>query len=70
MPPNYDSLIAKLITFGNTRMEAIRRMQNALNEIVIDGIKTNIPLHQDLMRDTHFKAGGTTIHYLEQKMKD
>lgn len=70
VPSNYDSLIAKLIAYGNTREEAISRMQNALNEIVIEGIKTNIPLHQDLMRDTHFKAGGTTIHYLEKKMKD
>ncbi|HRE30908.1 MAG TPA: acetyl-CoA carboxylase biotin carboxylase subunit [Candidatus Berkiella sp.] len=70
VPPNYDSLIAKLITYGNDRHEAIRRMRNALSEIVIDGIKTNIPLHQELMRDTHFIDGGTTIHYLENKMKD
>ncbi|MCS5712539.1 acetyl-CoA carboxylase biotin carboxylase subunit [Candidatus Berkiella aquae] len=70
VPPNYDSLIAKLITYGNDRHEAIRRMRNALSEIVVDGIKTNIPLHQELMRDTHFMDGGTTIHYLENKMKD
>lgn len=70
VPPNYDSLIAKLIAFGNNRHEAIRRMRNALNEVVIDGIKTNIPLHQDLIQDTNFKNGGTTIHYLEQKIKD
>lgn len=69
VPPNYDSLIAKLIAFGSTRHEAIRRMRNALNEVVIDGIKTNIPLHQDLIQDTNFKQGGTTIHYLEQKIK-
>lgn len=70
VPPNYDSLIAKLIAFGNDRHEAIRRMRNALNEVVIDGIKTNIPLHQDLIMDANFKQGGTTIHYLEQKIKN
>lgn len=70
VPPNYDSLIAKLITYGKDRHEAIRRMRNALSEIVVEGIKTNIPLHQDLVRDTHFIKGGTTIHYLENKMKD
>lgn len=69
VPPTYDSLIAKLIAHGATRQEAISRMKNALNEIVIQGIKTNVPLHQDLMRDTHFNQGGTTIHYLEHKMK-
>lgn len=69
VPPNYDSLIAKLIAYGNDRMEAIRRMRNALEEIVIDGIKTNIPLHQELVRDANFKNGGTTIHYLENKIK-
>lgn len=70
VPPNYDSLIAKIISYGNTRHDAIRRMRNALNEVVIDGIKTNIPLHQDLIQDTNFKQGGTTIHYLEQKIKN
>lgn len=70
VPPNYDSLIAKLISYGKDRHEAIRRMRNALSEIVVEGIKTNIPLHQDLMRDPHFMNGGTTIHYLENKMKD
>lgn len=70
VPPNYDSLIAKLITYGKDRHEAMRRMRNALSEIVVEGIKTNIPLHQDLVRDTHFMKGGTTIHYLENKMKD
>ena len=69
VPPNYDSLIAKLIAHGNTRDEAIARMNNALNEIVIDGIQTNIPLHQDLIKDCHFQEGGTNIHYLEEKMK-
>ncbi|MGE4348177.1 MAG: acetyl-CoA carboxylase biotin carboxylase subunit [Candidatus Berkiella sp.] len=69
VPPNYDSLIAKLIAHGKTRDEAISRMNNALNEIVIDGIQSNIPLHQDLMKDSEFKKGGTSIHYLEEKMK-
>lgn len=69
VPPNYDSLIAKIIAHGNTREEAIARMNNALNEVVIDGIQTNIPLHQDLIKDAHFHAGGTNIHYLEEKMK-
>lgn len=68
VPPNYDSLIGKLIAYGNTRDEAIKRMENALKEIIIDGIKTNLPLHRDLMQDTHFQQGGTTIHYLEEKM--
>lgn len=68
VPPNYDSLIGKLISYGANREEALARMRNALDEIIIDGIKTNIPLHQELMRDPHFIAGGTNIHYLEQKM--
>lgn len=68
VPPTYDSLIGKLITYGNTREEAIKRMENALKEIVIDGIKTNIPLHRDLMQDARFQQGGTNIHYLEEKM--
>lgn len=70
VPPNYDSLIAKLIAYGNSRDEANHRMRNALSEIVIEGIKTNVPLHQELMHDTHFIQGGTTIHYLEKKMKE
>lgn len=69
VPPNYDSLIAKLISHGKTREEAIARMNNALNEVIIDGIQTNIPLHQDLMNDCNFQEGGTSIHYLEEKMK-
>lgn len=69
VPPNYDSLIAKLITYGHNREEAIVRMANALNEIVIDGIDTNVALHQSLIKDNGFKQGGTSIHYLEEKMK-
>lgn len=68
VPPTYDSLLGKLISFGATRDEAIVRMKNALDEIIIDGIKTNIPLHQELIRDPLFIKGGTNIHYLEQKM--
>ncbi len=69
VPPNYDSLIAKLITYGHNREEAMARMANALNEIVIDGIDTNVALHQSLIKDNGFKQGGTSIHYLEEKMK-
>jgi len=65
VPPYYDSLIGKLISFGPDRATAIARMRNALDEIVIEGIKTNIALHQDLIRDARFEQGGTDIHYLE-----
>ncbi len=68
VPPYYDSMIGKLITHGEDRASAIARMRNALAEIVIDGIKTNIPLHQRLIQDTAFVEGGTSIHYLEQKL--
>ncbi len=68
VPPYYDSLIAKLITYGETRDIALARMRNALDEIYIDGIKTNITLHQDIMRDTNFIAGGVNIHYLEKQL--
>lgn len=68
VPPYYDSMICKLITHGETREVAIRRMQGALSETVIDGIKTNIPLHQDIMADAKFVEGGQNIHYLEKKL--
>ena len=68
VPPYYDSMIGKLITHGETRDVAIARMQGALSETVIDGIKTNIPLQARIMRDTNFIAGGANIHYLEQKL--
>lgn len=72
VPPHYDSMIAKLITYGENRKLAIRRMQNALAETIIDGIKTNIPLHEMILADENFQKGGTNIHYLEHKlgMKD
>ncbi|PAU63410.1 acetyl-CoA carboxylase biotin carboxylase subunit [Pseudomonas sp. PIC25] len=68
VPPNYDSLIGKLIAYGSSRDEALARMRNALEEIVVDGIKTNIPLHRDLVRDKGFCKGGINIHYLEKKL--
>ncbi|AGA32175.1 Biotin carboxylase of acetyl-CoA carboxylase [Thioalkalivibrio nitratireducens DSM 14787] len=69
VPPYYDSMIAKLIAYGPTRDIAIARMRGALGEIVIDGIRTNIPLHIDLMNDANFRKGGANIHYLEKKLK-
>ena len=69
VPQYYDSMIGKLIAHGPTREIAIARMRGALGEIVIDGIKTNIPLHIDLMNDANFQQGGTNIHYLEKKLK-
>lgn len=69
VPPYYDSMIGKLISYGENRDVAIRRMRSALGEIVIDGIKTNIPLHQRLFKDVGFVQGGTNIHYLEKKLE-
>jgi acetyl-CoA carboxylase biotin carboxylase subunit len=68
VPPHYDSMIGKVIAYGATREQAIRRMQIALSEMVVEGILTNIPLHRDLMVDARFIEGGTNIHYLEQKL--
>ena len=68
VPPNYDSLIGKIITYGHDRDAALSRMRNALDEMMIDGIKTNIELHQDLVEDKEFKKGGVNIHYLEKKL--
>jgi acetyl-CoA carboxylase biotin carboxylase subunit len=70
VPPYYDSMIGKLITYGNDRKTAIARMKNALSEVVIEGIKTNIPLQQELINDSGFKTGGTNIHYLEKKLEE
>jgi acetyl-CoA carboxylase biotin carboxylase subunit len=66
VPPYYDSLIAKVIAHGENRDLALARMRTALDEMVVDGIKTNLPLHQDIFRDSAFKTGGTNIHYLEK----
>jgi acetyl-CoA carboxylase biotin carboxylase subunit len=68
VPPHYDSMIGKLITHGATREEAIAKMRIALSEMAIEGIKTNVALHRDLLADAAFHLGGTSIHYLEQKL--
>ncbi len=70
VPPYYDSMIGKLITHGEDRHTAMARMRTALSEIVIEGIKTNIPLQQELINDSGFQAGGTNIHYLEKKLEE
>jgi acetyl-CoA carboxylase biotin carboxylase subunit len=66
VPPNYDSMIGKIIVHGDTREQALARMRGALAETVVEGISTNIPLHRELMVDAKFMAGGTNIHYLEE----
>jgi acetyl-CoA carboxylase biotin carboxylase subunit len=68
VPPNYDSLIGKVIAYGVNRDQALRRMRIALSEMVIDGIQTNIRLHQELLLDSRIIKGGVNIHYLEQKL--
>jgi acetyl-CoA carboxylase biotin carboxylase subunit len=68
VPPNYDSMIAKVITYGDTREQSLARMRIALSEMVVEGISTNIPLHRELLQDARFIEGGTSIHYLEQKL--
>ncbi|MDK2124014.1 acetyl-CoA carboxylase biotin carboxylase subunit [Parachitinimonas caeni] len=70
VPPNYDSMIAKVIAYGDTRQQAIARMRVALSEMVVEGIQTNIPLHQELFADPSFVKGGTSIHYLEKRLAD
>lgn len=68
VPPNYDSMVGKLITYGENREIAIARMRNALSELLVGGIKTNIELHKLIMTDENFNKGGTNIHYLEHKL--
>ncbi|MCK0752092.1 acetyl-CoA carboxylase biotin carboxylase subunit [Chromohalobacter japonicus] len=68
VPPHYDSLIGKLITWGASRETALTRMRNALDELLVEGIKTNIDLQKDLVRDSAFQQGGVNIHYLEKKL--
>lgn len=68
VPPYYDSMIAKLITYGDTRSQAIVRMEIALSEMIVEGVQTNIALHRELLQDARFREGGTSIHYLEQKL--
>lgn len=66
VPPNYDSMIGKIIAYGDTREQAMARMRIALSETLVEGISTNIPLHRELMVDSGFEKGGTSIHYLEE----
>jgi acetyl-CoA carboxylase biotin carboxylase subunit len=68
VPPNYDSMIAKIISYGDNREIALNRMRQALDEMLIDGIRTNIALQKDLVRDEGFRIGGVNIHYLEKKL--
>jgi len=68
VPPNYDSLIGKVIAFGDNRGQALARMRVALSEMIVEGIKTNIPLHQELLLDESFIRGGTSIHYMEERL--
>ena len=70
VPPHYDSMVGKLITYGENRDVAIARMRNALSELVVDGIKTNIALHKDILNDSGFVSGGANIHYLEKKLAE
>jgi acetyl-CoA carboxylase biotin carboxylase subunit len=70
VPPYYDSLIAKIICHAENRPAALARMRQALDELVVEGIRTNTPLHRDLVRDAAFKAGGVSIHYLESRLED
>jgi acetyl-CoA carboxylase biotin carboxylase subunit len=70
VPPYYDSMIAKVITYGDTRDQALARMRTALSEIVIEGINSNVALHRELMVDARFVEGGTSIHYLEHKLAE
>ena len=69
MPPYYDSLLAKLVVHGADRPQALARMRSALSEYVVDGISTNLPLHERLVRDSAFIKGGIGIHYLENQIK-
>jgi acetyl-CoA carboxylase biotin carboxylase subunit len=68
VPPNYDSMIGKVITYGDTRDQALARMRVAMSEMIVEGIKTNIPLHRELLNDEKFMVGGTSIHYLEKRL--
>ncbi|NCV40615.1 MAG: acetyl-CoA carboxylase biotin carboxylase subunit, partial [Betaproteobacteria bacterium] len=68
VPPHYDSMIAKVITYGDSREQAMARMRIALSEMAVEGIQTNLALHRELLADARFMQGGTSIHYLEQKL--
>ncbi len=68
VPPYYDSLIGKLIAHGDSRDSAVARMTTALNEVVVEGIHTNVALHQEIFQHAAFRTGGTNIHYLEKRL--
>jgi ABC-type multidrug transport system ATPase subunit len=68
VPPYYDSLLAKLIAYGGSREEALARMKSALREMIVGGIRTNLPLHQRIMDDPGFRQGGVSIHYLQEHL--
>ena len=70
VPPHYDSMIGKIIAYGDTRQQAIARMHTALSEMAVEGIETNLQLHRELMQDAAFLRGGTSIHYLEHKLAE
>jgi acetyl-CoA carboxylase biotin carboxylase subunit len=70
VPPHYDSMIGKIIAYGDNRQQAIARMRTALSEMAVEGIETNVALHQELMLDAAFLRGGTSIHYLEHKLAE
>jgi acetyl-CoA carboxylase biotin carboxylase subunit len=70
IPPNYDSMIGKLIVHGEDRAAALSRMRVALGELIVEGVKTNIPLQQRIMGDAGFVRGGQNIHYLEKRIAE
>ncbi|MBI5909761.1 MAG: acetyl-CoA carboxylase biotin carboxylase subunit, partial [Betaproteobacteria bacterium] len=70
VPPHYDSMIGKIIAYGDTREQAMARMRTALSEMAVEGIETNIPLHRELLQDAAFMRGGTSIHYLEERLAE
>jgi acetyl-CoA carboxylase biotin carboxylase subunit len=70
VPPHYDSMIGKVIAYGDTRDQAMARMRTALSEMAVEGIDTNIALHRDLLLDAAFMGGGTSIHYLEERLAE
>jgi len=70
VPPHYDSMVGKVIAYGADRDQALARMRVALSEMIVEGIETNIPLHRELVTDANFMKGGTSIHYLEQRLAE
>jgi acetyl-CoA carboxylase biotin carboxylase subunit len=70
VPPHYDSMIGKIIAYGDTREQAMARMRTALSEMAVEGIETNTALHRELLQDAAFMRGGTSIHYLEERLAE